>query len=118
MEILTICILVFSVFFNILYYLRISDRDSQVSSLKDELDFEKKYCKELKDDHEMGKLALEISNKKLNEKKHELIKEKVEHKVLEKKHNSILYYFQDSIFYDKQNDTIVTMDNLERIGEL
>lgn len=118
MELLITCLLLFSVFFNILYYLRVSSKTDQINELKEQLIFEKKYCKELRDDHEMGKLALEISNKKLNEKKHELIKEKVEYKVLEKKHNYIMYRFEDSVFYDKQNNTIVTIDNLEKIGEL
>ena len=58
--------------------------------------------------------ALEIKVNKINDYAHKLdgFKEKVEAKIDE------FNRMHDCVFYDKKNDTIVTFDNLEELGEL
>lgn len=88
----------------------LSSVENDLSKIESELNYKEEELDAIK----MANKAFSDDHKKLSEK---LVSEQAKSQELDKLLRTQNQYFR-GVLYDKQNDTIVLAENLERIGEL
>lgn len=106
----------------VVFFLLAAGYRNEAHELEEDLEIEKTMR-----DEDNARLSSELSIKEVaiklqNDKNIELIQQVADlthlTNVQEAKFKKLKKFLEEGVFYDKENDVIVTVDNLDRIGDL
>jgi nitrogen fixation protein FixH len=106
------------IFISINLYLKLDEKSYLHKVVSNKYKQLNQYTSELEKDHEMGKIAIEKANSIRDDAIHKCDVETALHLNSINSNKVLLRFYNNGVFYDTQNDTIVVVDNLERIGDL